>query len=449
MNIRKSLGMAATTVKANLFNRISTNPNRKDSSSTNYLDLIYERDYKTIRRYRDYREMMQDPQVKIGIQILQMFLLSREMHITATGENDIDKQATDALESFIKQDMDTPLRNVRKNIYTAIPYGFSAQELVYKLRDDGKIGLKGMYPIHRRTLDHADAFDFDDDGELVALNQSDVDVIGVNTPIPIEKTLLYSFDCEFDDPRGNSALDEVYDNYYIKKKILKWLAIFLQKHEGPTVVGKIDNDNKKMKMQEQLEQLAEGRTNITIGKEDDVSVLESSHRGEAFFNAITYHDNVIFRRLFIGTLIMGQDDASGAYSQSQTQVEVMRMLLDGVHEEIAGAMQKVLDQLTDWNFSQASKPKISFEKFEDKDVIALLAALQPYFKDMIIEKGKWLDEIIATAIKEYANIDVDLDEDSTEEGGEYYNPESIPGDENAPLNNTQIVNDLVSTLPVK
>ena len=449
MNIRKSLGMAATTVKANFFNRISTNPNRKDNSSTNYLDLIYERDYKTVRRYRDYREMMQDPQVKIGIQILQMFLLSREMHITPTGDMDVDKQAADALESFLKQDMDTPLRNVRKNIYTALPYGFSAQELVYKLRDDGKIGLKGMYPIHRRTLDHSDAFDFDDNGELVALNQSDVDVIGVNTPIPIEKVLLYSFDCEFDDRRGNSALDEIYDNYYIKKKILKWLAIFLQKHGSPFLVGKTGNNQWKDKLREQLEGVIEGRTQMTIDKDDEVSMIESAKDGSAFFNAISYHDNVMFRRLFIGTLIMGQGDTSGAYSQSQTQVEVMRMLLDGVHEEIAGAMQKVLDQLTDWNFSQASKPKISFEKFEDKDVIALLAALEPYLKDMIIEKGAWLNEIMSTAIKEYANIDVDLDEESTEDAGEYYNPSTIPGDENAPLNNTQIVNDLVSTLPVK
>lgn len=450
MNITKSIGHAASTIKAGLFNRISTNPNNKNRGTSNYLDLIYERDYKPVRRYQDYREMLQDPQVKVGLSLLQMFFLSREFHIEAGGEDQIDEDARDFIKDLFN-DMKTPFRNVRKNLYTALPYGFSANEMVYQVREDGKIGIKGIYPIHRRTLDHVDAFEFDDNGELVALHQNDTYLIGTATAIPIDKVLLYSFDSEFDDPRGNSVLDEIYDNVYIKKKILKWLAIFLQKHEGPTVVGKLENAKFKNDMQEQLEELAEGRTNITIGKDDDVSILESSHRGEAFFNAIQYHDNQIFRRLFLGTLLFGQADTSGSYAQSQTQIDVTKMLLDGVHEELAAAIQKITDQLVSWNMSQAKAPKISFEKFEDKDIISLLNALKPYFDSFVLDpKATWFSEVIAVAVKELSGVDVDpsnLIENMDE--GEYQNPESIPGDEDAPLSNSQIVDDLVSTLPAK
>ena len=444
MNIRKSIAKAASSVQQTLFKRLSTNPNTQNYGSQSFYDLLYQHDYKKVRHYRDWRKMMQDPQVKVGLSILQMFLLSREFNVTATGEEDLDKQAASFVEDEFKQNMDTPLRNVRKNIYTALPYGFSAQEMVYRLRDDGKVGLKGMYPIHRKTLDHADAFQYDDNGELTELWQSMT--YGATAKIPIDKTLLFSYDCEFDDPHGNSTLDEIYEDVYRKKQTLESLAIYILKSGNPFLVGKLDstNESHKKEMLHQLEQVFEGRTQMTVGKDDDVQVLESSHQGEVFFNKIQYHDNVIFRRMFIGTLIMGQGDASGSFAQSQTQVEVMRMLLDGVHEEIAGAIQKKADQLCDWNFRGASKPKIGFEKFEDKDIIGLMNALEPYFKDMIVDKGEWFNDVITEAVKEYANIDIDMNKAS--EPADTTLPQddiqSIPGDENAPLNDI-----LKSTLP--
>ena len=128
--------------------------------------------------------MMQDPQVKVGLSILNMFFMSRELIITpapddpetlqaaeASGEKTLNQQAAEFIEDQLMHDMDTPIRNVRKNIYTALPYGFSAQEIVYRVTDEGLIGIQGLYPIHRKTLDHKLAFEFDDNGNLEFLNQ--------------------------------------------------------------------------------------------------------------------------------------------------------------------------------------------------------------------------------------------------------------------------------------
>ncbi len=401
MSIKTRLGYAASTISKTLFNRVSSNPNT--DSNSNYLDLMYGDEYRQIRHFHDYRKMMKDPQVKVGISILNMFLLSREMHITPGGEEDIDKEAAEFMESMIKNEMETPLRDVRKNIYTALPYGFSAQEIVYKLRDDGKIGIKGMYPIHRKTLDHVDAFEFDKNGELINLKQQySAANIANNTSIPMEKVLLYSYDGEFDDPHGSPLLDEIYDNTFEKKQTLKTLAIFIQKHGAPFLVGTLGSGEKfKDLMNKQLQEVTEGRTSMTVGKDDKIEVKESANKGEAIFNNIQYHDAIIFRRFFIGTLMMGQMDASGSYAQSESQLSVTRMLLDGVHEEIAAAKQKKFDEINRWNFASAKCPNISFEKFEDKDIKGLLVALEPYFKDMLIDaKPEWLDEIIAMAVKE-------------------------------------------------
>lgn len=447
MSIQSRLAHAATSINSSLFKRVSTNPTT--NSSSNYLDMMYGGDYYKVRRYREYHEMMKDPQVKIGLSILNMFLLSRDIHITPGGKEDIDKKAADFLENELKNDMETPLRNIRKNIYTALPYGFSAQELVYKLRDDSKIGLKGIYSIHRKTLDHIDAFVFDDNENLVELNQRN-NIMGFDNPIPIEKVLLYSHDMEFDNPRGNAMLEEIYDTTYEKKQTLRTLAVFIHKHGAPFLLAKLTEETQayKDKVVAQLEDVAEGRTNMTVGKDDEVDIKETQYQGVSIYENIKLHDAIIFRRFFIGTLMMGQLDASGSYAQSDSQLSVTRMLLDGVHEEIAGAMQKKFDEFNKWNFSGAKCPNINFEKFEDKDIIGLLNALQPYFKDMIIEEHQeWLNKIIEMAVKEATGIDIELNPDtSTVDNGT--NPDGsvdpLPGTETSPLKDT-----LTNTLPPK
>ncbi len=416
MNIRKRLAQAAVTLKKTIFKRISTNPTTQTSRS--YLDLIYDRDYKEGKKtYAEYKETMRDSQVKVGLTILQLFLLSREIHITPGGSDKIDKEAQEFVETNLFHDMKSSIRQVRKNIYTALQYGFSAQEIVYGIRDDGKVGIENIHAIHRQTLDHPDTFVFDKGGEIVALNQKS----GQNdsTSIPFEKVLLYTFDMEFDDPCGNSLLEEIYDNVYMKKRNLKWLAIFLQKHASPFLLGKLGAMGEKFKdiMRQQLEEVSEGRTQMTVGSEDEVQILESKNKGEAFFKSLQYHDVTIFRRFFIGTLLLGQMDTSGSYAQSESQIDVTKMLLDGVHEEIAGRIQHFTDRLCEWNYSQAQAPKVSFEKFEEKDIVKLLDALQPYARDMLIDlEADWFGEVLSMVIKEHTGLEVD--KDSILHGGE-------------------------------
>lgn len=435
MGLMSRIGQAASTVSNALFQRSSTNPNT--DSTTSYLDMVYDREYRKIRRYKDYKEMMEDPQVKVGIAILQEFLLSKELHITPGGEDPLDAEASAFIENELKQEMGTPLRQVRKNLYTALPYRFSANEAVFRLREDGRIGIRGIYSIHRKTLDHMDAFQFNDQGELIGLKQQGVNN---NDTISIDKILLYSFDMEFDDPRGQSILDGCYKNFYMKNKNLKGLGIFLEKLGAPFLVTKVANVKYKDDAMKNMEEVAEGRTNMTIGKEDDVEIKESSHDGAAYLKSIQYHDNMIFRRLFIGTLIMGQSgDTSGSYAQSQTQADVMRMILDGVHEEIAAAIQKTTDQLSTWNFRGAKNPKIFFDKFEDKDIIALIKALQPLVADMTIkpdEGDEWFMDVVAMAVKKYTGIEIENEAA----------PESLPLEDNPIEGVIESEDDLKGTL---
>lgn len=421
--IRGALGAAG-----DFFTRYSRNPNTLNRS---LLETIYSSEYRKTRSYNDYRKMLRDPQVKVGYQALVQFLLSRELTFTSASDSDIDKQARDFIEKAFKTTK-TPMRSIRKDIYTALPYGFSAMEIVYMVGSDGKIVIEDFYPIHRKTLDHRDAFVFDDRGNLAGLRQRIN--YGLQETIPIEKILLYSYDSEFNSPWGNSILEELYDTVFIKNQVLKWLAVYLQKHESPTLVGKVSNNKHKDKLREQLEEVTEGRTNLTVGADDTVEVLESSHRGEGFFNAIRYHDDVIFRRFFIGTLLFGQASGGGAYAQSQTQFDITKIIMDGIHNDIAIPFQSQADYLTKLNFTGAQAPIVGFQPFEEKDILKLMEILKPYIDNLTIDpEAEWFRELIAEVVDRLSGVKVDLETINPPGDDGLENASTMPGAEDSPL----------------
>jgi hypothetical protein len=412
---------------SDFFMKRSRKPNRTNKT---LLDRVYSSEYHEYHGFREFREMLSDPQVKVGYLTLVQFLLSREVIVTSASDDPGDVEARQFVEDALKGTK-TPFRTIMKNIYTAIPYGFSASEIVYKIDENGLISIDDFYPIHRATLDHDDAFVFDDNDNLTHIRQRIN--YGLEEPIPIEKVLLFSYDSEFNDPEGNSILEELYDTVFIKSQVLKWLAVYLQKHESPTLVGKVSDPTYKDDMREQMEDVEEGRTQITIGKEDEVFVLESSHRGEAFFNSIKYHDDVIFRRFFLGTLLFGQASGGGAYAQSQTQFDVTKLVLDGINKDISTSIQEKTDNLVKLNYSVAKPPKISFTPFEDKDIVRLLEMLKPYVDNLTVDAdAEWFKELISQAVEELSGVKVDkakITREFTPSGS----MEQIPGSETSPL----------------
>ena len=65
-------------------------------------------------------------------------------------------------------------------------------------------------------------------------------------------------------------------------------------------------------------------------------------------------------------MILGQQDGSGAYAQSQTQLDTLNIFLDGIHDDIAAELQAKIVELVDMNWNVDDYPVISFETFEDK-----------------------------------------------------------------------------------
>ncbi|OQD58713.1 phage Mu protein Gp29-like protein [Methanobrevibacter arboriphilus JCM 13429 = DSM 1125] len=431
MGIKTTIKAAAGNINNALFKKQSKDTYTKEQGE---LDFLYDEDYNKKRSYKDYRKMLKDPQIKTGINILTFFLLSREMKIIAFSDTPEDKAAADFIKYALKS-MKTNTRQLRKNLYSAIKYGFSANEIVYTTNQDKQIIIHGIYPIDRGTLEHEERFKFNKStGDLEAIIQKEDEDKKIT--IPIDKVLMYSFDAEFNDPNGESILDALYDSHYVKKRFEKWLAIFIEKHASPTLIGKISEASQAWKdtLKKQLDEIRQGRTNMTIGEADDVVVLESQNKGEAFFKALERLDDTIFRSLFIGNLLLGQT-STGSYAQSQTQLTVTKLILDGIHEEVGIEFQGLFDKLIGFNFENANSPKCVFEKFEDKDLTALLEAIKPFSDDGTLDLNtQWFKEIIASTIKELSGITVDknnITQSDMDDGQN--NLDDIPGKKDEPL----------------
>ena len=381
--------------------------------------------------YHEYQKIMEDTQVGVAIDILISFLLSKNYIITSNSDNELDMEAAKFITDMF-DNMSTPFRKVRRDMYTSIPYGFAALEKVYTIDNEGRIAIDSIHGIHMKTLQN-NPFIKDENGELIGIHQQSVNG---STDIPIEKVMLIRYNNEFDELYGRSILNRVAKYPKIKNNIIKWLITFLHKHENPVTYAKIGSNSQfKRDILKMLDEIAEGRTNMTIGADDDLGTLESSHRGEAFFNSLHYFDNLIFRGLFLGSLLLGDGGQTGSYAQSNTQLKVANNIFDGMHQDMAFDVQAEINQLIEWNFGHTAKaPTFKFEKFTEKDLLGLLNALQPYASNMTIDTDSaWFKELIAKIVKELADIKDDTDSigESVDSDVDYGMQPPLPGEEEA------------------
>jgi phage gp29-like protein len=411
---RESVSSNVKTTTSNLHNRISLKP-KKDK-------IPYETGVR----------IMMDTQVSTGFDILK-YILSSKQWVLIANEND-----TMGVFDFINNmffNMETELNEVVKQTVTALPWGFSIHELLYDLNNDGKLIVKNAIPIHIKTLQN-NPFTYDENGDLVSIHQ---EYNGEDVEIPINKVFKYSFNANYDEDAGNGLLYDFIPIVEDKLNINNWLMTFLEKHESPTLYGKTSNPASRDAMLSAFDDIQDGTTGLVVGIEDDVGVLESSHRGETFFKTLQYKDNQIFRRYYLGNLLLGDNSQTGTYAQSQTQLEFGSLVFDGILEEIANCIQKqIINPIVEANYGDITlAPTISFDKFTTGDLTALFNTIKPLIDSGVVDsENPAVQDSIALLIKK--------------ETGLNYTNETEPINEefNLPPDNEELTTNILDQLEV-
>lgn len=396
--------------------------------------------------WKTYDKMMLDPQIRSSISFIDYAKLSKNWNVTPASEDKEDVEAADFVKYCIGN-LRTPFRLVRRHLYTNLRYGYAVGEVNYTSKTwNGSLRIvpDTIQPIHIATL--RDCFEYNDDNTVKTVWQRPLGgYAGEPIPIPGWKCVINTFDEIFGNKYGNSGLRSVYDNSFMKKKILRWWANYLYKLEGPAIFGKSANKNQLQKV---LDDIKEGSLSGVGELEDVIELIESQHRGEGFVTAIHYHDHMIASNFMIGSLLLGQaENQGGSYSLGQTHLDVAKIYLDGSHEDDAIPIQEQIKTWVDLNFTVEEYPKFSFEKFTERDLLALLEKLQPYAQNFLIDtkNNGWI-ELMKQVFYQYADIEWEAEkkEVASQTITNQTNPEEIVTNNDV---TPSVVDQLQQTLP--
>lgn len=393
-----------TDISNNILKRVSRNSTVGTirHKLKGYISLFNRNDVTDTRiDYRTGMSILRDTQVGTGFDILKYILSSKKWILTNPDEE--NTEIYDMVYDMLTN-MNVDMTTIVKQMISAIMWGFNVHEQLYTVRN-GYIIVSGTVPVHIKTLQN-DPFIYDKDtGDLIAIRQT---VDNTEIEIPLDKCLLYSFGSQYDEKEGHGLLHDFLPIVEDKENVMDWLMTFAERNGSPTLYGKTDDDISRDEMLNAFDDIADGTTGMTLGIQEEIGILESSHNGEVFFNILQYKDNQIFRRMFIGNLLLGDNSQTGTYAQSQTQLEFGSLVFDGILEEIANIIQEqMIDRVVTYNFgTEAKSPVFSFDKFSSGDLQKLFTILQPLMANGTLDtENSAVHEALALLFKAEAGVE--------------------------------------------
>ena len=418
-----------------LFNRESkaSTVGASNKKLQGYTSLFSRKDTEDIIPYKVGMSILRDTQVGTGFDILKYLLSSKKWILTDVNE---DSEVFDFIQDMLTS-MDIEIQTLVKQMTPAIMWGFNVHELLFDVRD-GKLVVTNAVPVHIKTLQDKPFIYDDDTGELVSIHQI---VDSEDIMIPVNKVLLYSYNSLYDEKEGHGLLHDFLPVIEDKENVMDWLMTFAERNGSPTLYGKADGPTSRDQMLEAFDDIADGTTGLTMGLEEDVGVLESSHHGETFFSILSYIDNKIFRRMFIGNLLLGDTSQTGSYAQSNTQLEFGNMVFDGILEEIANNIQEqIINPVVEFNYGSTSKaPIFSFDKFTSGDMKKLFEIVKPLMDAGIIDpENSAVQESLILLFKSEAGVEYTNDQPAGSEENFEYQP--LPPVED------EMINDMIEDI---
>jgi len=352
-----------------------------------------------------YRTMQKrDGQVKAIFMLKKHARLSTPWNIRPEDENDPDavKQAEFIEHCF--SEMKGNINNTLLKIWNALRDGYSVSEINYKILPDGE--FKGMIGIDNIKVRKAKNYGFscDEHGNI----KEDGLIENNNTPLPINKFILFSYNPNDDDTDslyGESDFRAAYRYYFSNDIIQRFWNIFLEKFGQPTVIGRYEPGTQKAKQDEYLEILKNIQTDtaIVMPKGLETDLLEATRRGDAGYkSAFDTNNSMIARALLVGTLLMDSGE-KGSWALSKTHFDIFIYILDYLGNETEDTIirEQIIKRLIDFNFP---KPKYPYFKFESliKDDQKGKAEVAKLLVDagLIDQDEEWVREFLKIPAKE-------------------------------------------------
>ena len=256
---------------------------------------------------------------------------------------------------FLIEELKPHIEQLVAHAWKAVAYGYNVQEVIYKQRPDGKIGIDRIVEKPIRWFDPRPDMTLKYMPELNASAQP----ILVDTKF---KFLDTRHDATYENPKGEALLSRLYWPWFFRYNGWRFWSQFLERFGQPLLTG-MGRDTKTMAVA--LVQ-AHSDAVIAYGIDEKIEVVEPKGEGRSF----ALYENALIMR--IQKLILGQTLTSGT-GQSQSGGSGASYSLGVVHNTVRDDLRKadlrmirktvqtLVDALCALNFKTRVIPEFLFD----------------------------------------------------------------------------------------
>lgn len=270
--------------------------------------------------YYIYEQMKLDDQIHVCMQIKKDLVIGSGWDVVV--EKDGDDKVAKAIKALLEDSLDTPFDDLLEELIDcSYSFGFALSEKVFKVLDSGELTLKSLKTRHPGTwIIHTD-----DQGNIERYQQYGAK----NKDLTIApKSLIHMVNApQWQNPYGRADLRPAYEAWMVKRHIVRFYSIFLEKYASPTPVAKYDAATPKDKVLEMFNIIKrfQQKTAMTIPKNFEVEFLESTTNGEAFTKGINLFNMFIGRAIIIPDLLGfsgSETNAGGSQALGREQIGI-------------------------------------------------------------------------------------------------------------------------------
>lgn len=414
-----------------------------------------------LRGIRTYREMAEnDPVIGSILFAIDKIVSRLDWRIDEGGESPQEIEAAEFVQSCL-DDMSDSWNSTVSSILSMLTFGWSYHEVVYKRRqgplqkdpskrsrfNDGRIGWRKMPVRAQETLWQ---WQFDEDGGIQGMIQSDPYGNKGAVTIPIEKSLLFRTTTAKNNPEGRSLLRNAYRAWYFKRRIEEIEAVGIERDLAGLPVAFVPpsylSSNATAAEQQVLAAVQQIVTSIKRNEQEGVifpSVYdENGHKtfdltlmssgGARQFDTdkvISRYDQRIAMSVLSDFILLGHENV-GSFALGASKIDLWSLAVDSIARSIVEVFNAhAIPRLLILNGIQVDNPPVltygevsSVNLAEVADFVSKLAAAGAIMPDSALEQH--LRELAALPPAQ---------EDTQGPSGPMIRPSALPGgDESTP-----------------
>lgn len=316
-----------------------------------------------------YKKMRRDEQIKGALTAKKYAAISTGWEVVPPtfDEGEGSEEIAEEMKEFIEfnfAEMKGTVEQKLLEMMTALDFGYSVTEPVYKLIEYGKFqGMDGLNVIKTRDPEYID-FLTDPYGNLLPEG-----VVQNGDKLPTDRFAIYTYRSEFDNPYGQSDLREAYRPWWLKDVLLKFMSMALERYGEPVAVA---TTTRKMSVaQEQKLQAAfknlQSRTLIIVPDFIEIDFKMPPQRaGEAYAVIMDKLDTWIRVAILMPGLIgLSAEQQTGSYARAVKEFDVFLWVVGQLRQELAAVINdRIVKPLCDLNY-EVNNGKYPAFKFKE------------------------------------------------------------------------------------